>query len=432
VICANWTPDHTTIARFRQGHQTEAVRLFTDVLILCAECGLAKLGVIAVDGTKIAAVASLKANRTRAQIEKEVAKILAEADDVDAAEDDLFGGDRGDELPVDLVDPRTRRARLDAALVEMARREAEQQAAQQAAADARAAAEAKAAADLKTVGGRQPKGREVELAEQALEFQIRKNTLRREQMERDAAARGRKPGGPPFRGGKLWRAETRLANARAAEQRQQEQQTHAKSKSGAGKGSSKRADEGVVRVNTSDPDSRIMTTANGWIQGFNAQAAANTNGIVIAADVTQQVNDSQQCQPMMQAVQDSLAAAGISDPVGMALFDAGYISEANIVAPGPPRLIATGKSFKLRQQTPTSGDPPPDATPVQAMQHQLCTPEGSELYKLRQHTIEPIFATIKERLGFRRFSRASTPSKPNGNSSPPPRTSTSSTTTNAS
>ena len=367
--------------------------------------GLANVGVIAVDGTKIAGVASLKANRTRAQIEKEVTKILAEADAVDAAEDDLFGGDRGDELPVDLVDPRTRGARLDAALVEVTRREAEQQAAQQAAAEARAAAEAAAAAELKTVRGRQPYGREVELAERALEFQKLKNVMRREQLEAAAAAQGRKPGGPPFTGGKLAHAEARVAAARAAEQRRQEQQQRVRSKRSGRKSSPASTDDTVVRVNTSDPDSRIMTTSNGWVQGFNAQAAANTNGIVIAADVTQQVNDSLQCQPMMQAVQHRLNAAGITDEVGMLLFDAGYVSEANIVAPGPPRLIATGKTFKLRQQTPTNGDPPPDATPLQAMQHRLCTPEGSELYKLRQHTIEPIFATIKERLRFRRFSR---------------------------
>lgn len=398
VICANWVPDHTTIARFRQGHQTDAVRLFTDVLILCAECGLVKVGVIAVDGTKVAGVASLKANRTREQIEKEVAKMIVEADEVDSSEDDLFGGDRGDELPVDLVDPRSRRARLDAALVEMTRREAERVAAEQAASQGRAAAEAKAAGELRTVAGRRPKGREVELAERALEFQIRKNTLRRERLERDAAARGRKPCGPAFRGGDLWRARARLAKARAVEQQQSTPDT-------ATKNPSTSSDERALRVNLSDPDSRTMTTPHGWIQGFNAQAAANENGIVIAADVTQQVNDSLQCEPMMRAIDDRLTAAGVTDTVGMLLFDAGYISEANIAAAGPPRLIATGKSWKLRKQPPTSGPPPPDASPIESMQHRLCTPEGSALYKKRQHTIEPIFATIKEPLRFRRFSR---------------------------
>src|SRR5919106_6372590 len=54
VICANQAPDHATIARFRQRHETALAGLFGDVLVLCAEAGLVGVGVIAVDGTKIA------------------------------------------------------------------------------------------------------------------------------------------------------------------------------------------------------------------------------------------------------------------------------------------------------------------------------------------------------------------------------------------
>ena len=75
--------------------RVKRVRLFTDVLALCAQVDLVSVGVIAVDGTKIAGVASKKANRTRAQIEAEVAAMFAEADEVDAAEDELFGDSRG-------------------------------------------------------------------------------------------------------------------------------------------------------------------------------------------------------------------------------------------------------------------------------------------------------------------------------------------------
>lgn len=77
VICANVVPDHTTIARFRQVYQEQAVRLFTDVLILCQAAGLTSVGVVAVDGTKMGANAALRANRTREQIEAEVAKMMA-------------------------------------------------------------------------------------------------------------------------------------------------------------------------------------------------------------------------------------------------------------------------------------------------------------------------------------------------------------------
>src|SRR4029079_1127613 len=164
VICANRAPDHTTIARFRQGHQDEAVLLCTDVLMICAECGLAKVGVVAVDGTKIAGAASLKAHRTLAELEAEVAKMLAEADAVDAGEDDLFGGDRGDGLPAGLVDRSSRAARLDAGLAEL---EHARQAREAEARDC-VALEARAHRGGRGLRGRVPVGREVERAEAAL------------------------------------------------------------------------------------------------------------------------------------------------------------------------------------------------------------------------------------------------------------------------
>src|SRR5215218_7143144 len=88
VICANQAPDHTTIARFRLRHESAVAGLFGDVLVLCAEAGLVRVGVIAVDGTKVAANAAPQATRDYEQIARE---ILAEADAVDAAEDEQFG-----------------------------------------------------------------------------------------------------------------------------------------------------------------------------------------------------------------------------------------------------------------------------------------------------------------------------------------------------
>ena len=100
VICANQAPDHTTIARFRQRHQTALAGLFGDVLALCAEAGLVQVEVIAIDGTKVHANASERATRDYEQIARE---ILAEADAVDHEEDERFGERRGDELPEQLA-----------------------------------------------------------------------------------------------------------------------------------------------------------------------------------------------------------------------------------------------------------------------------------------------------------------------------------------
>jgi transposase len=88
VITANQTPDHATIARFRVRHEQAISDLFGGVLGLCAKAGLVKVGVVAVDGSKIAAAATHHATRSYQQIAEE---ILEEAGEIDAAEDELHG-----------------------------------------------------------------------------------------------------------------------------------------------------------------------------------------------------------------------------------------------------------------------------------------------------------------------------------------------------
>jgi hypothetical protein len=98
VIAANQRPDHCTIARFRQRHEMALADLFGEVLELCAEAGLVKVGVIAIDGTKVHANASQHAARDCEQFARE---ILAEADAVDRQADALYGEARGAELPAE-------------------------------------------------------------------------------------------------------------------------------------------------------------------------------------------------------------------------------------------------------------------------------------------------------------------------------------------
>jgi len=118
VICANQVPDHATIARFRVRHQEALAELFGGVLRLCAKAGIVDVGVVAVDGTKLAANASDGAIRTYEQIARE---IIAEAARIDAAEDELHGEARGDELPAGLRTPNGRRAWLRQAKEELER-----------------------------------------------------------------------------------------------------------------------------------------------------------------------------------------------------------------------------------------------------------------------------------------------------------------------
>ncbi len=373
AICADVVPDHIAIARFRAAH-TEAIRsVFIDVLSLCERAGLASLGTIAIDGTKIAADAALGANRSEPAIAAEVDAILAQAGRAD--DDETLQPTLGGELPVELARPGTRLARLRAALAEIeaerrARREAEEQKAQRLAEDA--------------AKGRRPRGAAPKDPTEAVaraEADVAALTVRRDQ----ASATLSKLEAVSL----LGKATERLRAARDA--------------------APDAPPAPDPQANTTDPDSKIMKTASGWVQGFNAQAAVNEHQVVLACTVTQDRNDVAQLVPMMDAVAANAAAAGIEGPLGTVLGDAGYWSEANATAPGPDRLIATTKDWKqrkaAREMGTTTGPAPEGASPAQAMEHRLRTEEGAAAYAQRACTVEPVFGQAKENRGVRRFMR---------------------------
>jgi transposase len=124
VISANQVPDHATIARFRARHEQALAETFTQVLALCAQAGLVSVGLVALDGTLVAGNASPAANRSYASIRDEVEQMLGEAEATDAEEDAQFGAARGDELPAELQDSRSRRARLRRCKEELERQQA--------------------------------------------------------------------------------------------------------------------------------------------------------------------------------------------------------------------------------------------------------------------------------------------------------------------
>lgn len=163
VLAANQHPDHDSIAAFRQQHLEALAGLFCQVLDLCRAAGLVKLGHVALDGTKVLANASKhkamsygRLGAAEQKLEAEVAALLAQAQQVDAAEDAQYGkGQRGDELPAELARRESRLAKIRAAKAAL---EAEARAA---AAAAAAAAQAKRAArewQAETTG-RKPLGR---------------------------------------------------------------------------------------------------------------------------------------------------------------------------------------------------------------------------------------------------------------------------------
>jgi len=139
VITGGLRPDHATIARFRARQEKALGGLFSQVLRLLAAEGMVSLGVLSLDGTKLAGNAAHRASRTLPQIEK----LLAEAAKVDAAEDARYGDELDEPTPRALAGRADRRERLAAArdrLVagDQARRDAQR--AKQEAWDAAAAA----------------------------------------------------------------------------------------------------------------------------------------------------------------------------------------------------------------------------------------------------------------------------------------------------
>ena len=404
VICAGDVPDHVTVARFRAGLGPAAAELFDQVLVLCARLGMGQLGLVALDGMKIAAAASVKANRTEQALRELAVKIAAEHEQTDAAEDALFGpGVRGDEAGPELADPRTRHERIAAALAEL---EAERTAAQ-AERDAQADAYLAKVAAGQAVRGHRPAEADVAAAqllyEQALAGQQAKvDDFQRRNAAKLAATgkalRERPPA--PGAGKKVKQAAAGLDRARKRDaDRERKAAQQEKDRRG----------PGPVR-NTTDPHSRLMPTRQGFIQGYNTQNLASSDGLILATKLTVSPVDTPWLAPMLEAAGRAAALVAAhrpgAGPVGLLLADAGYLSEANLTLPGPDRLIATGKNRGLRH---TAADPRRSGgtargPAVRAMAARLTTEPAITAYKQRGHIAETPHGHIKHNLGFRQLS----------------------------
>ncbi len=165
ILAADTAPDHCAFARFRQRHEAALKAVFLEVLRLCAEAGVLKVGVVSLDGTKMKANASLSSNRTLEGLEKEIAAMLSEAASRDAEEDARYGKDRrGDELPDDLRKREDRVRRLRECKAKL---DAEKAAARRAQEEKIAQREVEEAATGRKKRGRRPKTPEQAVEEKA-------------------------------------------------------------------------------------------------------------------------------------------------------------------------------------------------------------------------------------------------------------------------
>jgi len=327
VIAGEQHPDHSCISEFRRIHHAVFAELFVQVLRICQQAGLVKLGHVALDGTKMKANASKhkamsyeRMKKQEGELAKKVEELLRAAEETDTAEDAKYGKDkRGDELPEELRRTESRITRIRAA-----------KAALEAEAKAQLEAEKKKDDDDPPAGGATP--------------------LPEHRIQRDAE----------------------------------------------GKPTPK------AQRNFTDAESRIQKTGDGFVQGYNCQAAVDEgHQIIVAQAVTNQPPDVEHFAPMLEQV-----VANCGEAPKKSTADAGYFSEQNVAkakALGTDPFIAPGRLKRDEPPPKVRGRPPANLTPKQAMARKLATRAGAAAYARRKAVVEPVFGQIKQARGLRQF-----------------------------
>ncbi|MCA1617059.1 MAG: IS1182 family transposase [Acidobacteria bacterium] len=342
VLACNQHPDHDSIAEFRKRHLQELASLFVQVLKLCEQAGLVKLGHVAIDGSKLRANASKhKAMSYERMCEKEeqlaaeVARLLQEAAAVDEAEDQQYGkGRRGDELPAELARRESRLHKIR---------------------------EAKAALEEEA---------KVKAVAAAAAAEVKLEARKKREEETGKKTPGRKP---------------QVVDVAAAKP------------------------EAKAQRNFTDPESRIMkdSATGSFEQSYNAQIAVDSEAqIIVAASLTQAVNDKQQLVPVLEAVKTNVGRMPEKTTA-----DSGYFSAAavtNEALSGVDLYVTPDRGKKIEQPSELVTESPSDSELEQAvieqMREKLKTNDGREVYKQRKLIVEPVFGQVKEVRGFRRFS----------------------------
>ncbi len=163
------------------------------------------------------------------------------------------------------------------------------------------------------------------------------------------------------------------------------------------------------RINLTDPDSKVVKALRGWIQGYNAQAVTNEHQIVLAAEIETVGGDFGHLEPMLDAAQHELRAAGVTEAPGVLLADAGYWhgeQMQRITDQGIEVLIPPDTSRKRTTRRNWDGGR------YDEMRELLATERGGELYRKRQPMIEPVFAQMKFNRGLDRFKRRGRGARP--------------------
>lgn len=322
-LSANNFPDFRTINTFRQRHLEVLEDLFLQVLKLCEEAGLVKLGTVSLDGSKVKGNASLSKSKKyktlckrEEELRKRVRELLEEAERTDEEEDELYGEQRGDELPEGF---RSKKEQLER--IKEAKRQLEE-----------------------------------EYEQEQKEYREKLEERREQEEQTGKKLRGRKPKEPQ-----------------------------------------ELSDRNEKR-NSTDPDSRVMKTRNGFVQGYNAQIVVDADTqVIVATDLVQDENDKRQ-QSMLYRVEENLRKPD------KAALDAGYWDEERlkkIEESGIELYVATESGKELREKMngkAPRGRIPKNATYKERMERKLLTKKGKEIYKKRSQSVEPVIGQIKNRI----------------------------------
>src|ERR1022692_4542457 len=207
----------------------------------------------------------------------------------------------------------------------------------------------------------------------------------------------------------LQRRESRLAKIKQAKKVVEQRARDKAAEEGKSAEEAKRAKpEDKDQYNFTDPESRIMKSGDGFVQGYNAQAAVEPELLLIVGQsVTEAANDKQQLKPMVELIEQQSGQRP-----GALLADNGYCSEENLgfleSADRPERkiegFVATGKQKHGEHRLPVKRGPwPKGATKVDRMKRKLQTKVGKAVYAARKCVVEPVFGQIKQARGFRQF-----------------------------
>jgi len=342
VLACNQHPDHDSISGFRKRHLQELAGLFKQILQMCERAGLVKLGVVAIDGSKVRANASKRKAMSydrmcekEKQLEAEIARILKEAEETDAAEDRQYGkGKRGDELPEELARRESRLRKI---------REAK------AALEAEAKEQAQAAAE-------------------AVEARLAQREQREAEMGRKIAGR------PPQK-----------VDVEAAKPEPKAQRNFTDPES---------------RIMKDGATGSFEQSYNGQI-AVDGQAQ-----IIVAATLTQATHDRHQLLPVLEEVKNNMGRLPEKVTADAGYYSAAAVTNEALSTVDLYVTPDNGKKTELVKDRNSEPRPPTEfeQNAQTRMREKLKTDEGRAVYKQRKMIVEPVFGQVKEVRGFRRFS----------------------------